>query len=223
MILHIETATDVCSVVLANDRKVIAHRESAADRSHASVLAVFIDEVMKEAGVSFKDLLAVAVSKGPGSYTGLRIGVSTAKGICYAMNIPLIAVNTLQAMSASYLFQFPDTPSSTLLLPMIDARRMEVYGAVLDSSLNFLEDVKAEVLTENSFMSHQAEIVMFGDGAHKAVDVFTDKKNVSYNPNYKQSALGLIAPALKAFAAKQFENTAYFEPFYLKEFVTGAR
>ena len=89
--------------------------------------------------------------------------------------------------------------------------------------INFLEDVKAEVLTENSFMSHQAEIIMFGDGAHKAVDVFTNKKNVSYNPNYKQSALGLIAPALKAFAAKQFENTAYFEPFYLKEFVTGAR
>ena len=107
MILHIETATDVCSVVLANDGKVIAFRESAADRSHASVLSVFIDEVMKEAAVSFKDLLAVAVSKGPGSYTGLRIGVSTAKGICYAMNIPLIAVKTLQAMSSAYLLQFP--------------------------------------------------------------------------------------------------------------------
>ena len=179
--------------------------------------------MIKEAAVSFKDLLAVAVSKGPGSYTGLRIGVSTAKGICYAMNIPLIAVNTLQAMSSSFLLQFPDTPSSTLLLPMIDARRMEVYGAVLNTSLDFLEEVKAEVLTENSFMSHHAEIIMFGDGAHKAVDVFADKKNVSYYSDYKQSAFGLIAPAQKAFASQQFENTAYFEPFYLKEFVTGAR
>ena len=223
MILHIETATDVCSVVLANNGKVVASRESAADRSHASVLAVFIDEVMKEANVAFKDLLAVAVSKGPGSYTGLRIGVSTAKGICYAMNIPLIAVNTLQAMSSAYLLQFPDTPSTKMLLPMIDARRMEVYGAVLNSSLEFLEEVKAEVLNENSFMNHDGEFVMFGDGAHKAVEVFTGKMNVAYNADFKQSALGLIAPALKAFSLKQFENTAYFEPFYLKEFVTGAR
>jgi len=100
---------------------------------------------------------------------------------------------------------------------------MEVYGAVLNSSLEFLEEVKAEVLNENSFMNHDGEFVMFGDGAHKAVEVFTGKMNVAYNADFKQSALGLIAPALKAFSLKQFENTAYFEPFYLKEFVTGAR
>lgn len=223
MILHIETATDVCSVVLANEGKVLASRESTADRSHASILAVFIDEVMKEANVSFSNLLAVAVSKGPGSYTGLRIGVSTAKGICYAMNIPLIAINTLQAMASAYLLQFPVTDVSTLLLPMIDARRMEVYGAVLNSSLDFLEEVKAEVLTESSFMQHNSAIVMFGDGAHKAVAVFSSHENVSHNTEFKQSAYGLIALAQKAYANGQFENTAYFEPYYLKEFVTGAR
>lgn len=221
MILNIESATEVCSVALADQGKLIAIRESAG-RDHASLLAVFIDEVVREANISLKDIQAVAVSRGPGSYTGLRIGVASAKGICYALNKPLIAIDTLQSMANSFLLDLYETITSDyLLVPMIDARRMEVYGAVLDQDLNYVSTTVAEVLNTQSFLVRpQLPRVLFGDGATKAIDVIKGESLVKVVSEFSPSAKGLINLSFNAFAKKNFENIAYFEPFYLKEFVS---
>lgn len=221
MILNIESATEVCSVALADQGKLIAIRESAG-RDHASLLAVFIDEVVREANISLKDIQAVAVSRGPGSYTGLRIGVASAKGICYALNKPLIAIDTLQSMANSFLLDLDETITSDyLLVPMIDARRMEVYGAVLDQDLNYVSTTVAEVLNTQSFLVRpQLPRVLFGDGATKAIDVIKGESLVKVVSEFSPSAKGLINLSFNAFAKKNFENIAYFEPFYLKEFVS---
>jgi tRNA threonylcarbamoyladenosine biosynthesis protein TsaB len=222
MILNIESATEVCSVALADQGKLIAIRESPG-RDHASLLAVFIDEVIREAKFSLKDINAVAVSRGPGSYTGLRIGVASAKGICYALNKPLIAIDTLKSMANSFLLDNHETISSDfLLIPMIDARRMEVYGAVLDQDLNYVSPIVAEVLNSQSFLTRpQLPRVLFGDGAVKAMDVIKGESLVKVVPNFTPSAKGLISLSLNAFNQQKFENIAYFEPYYLKEFVSS--
>ena len=220
IILHIETAVDVCSVAIANEGKIISLRESYEPRVHAAMTAVFVKEAVEEAGITLHDVDAIAVSKGPGSYTGLRIGVATAKGLCFSLDKPLIAVDTLRAMAATYLLDHPFVSIDNLLVPLIDARRMEVYGCVLDHQLNYIEKTKAEILSENSFMIHPNQSrIIFGDGAAKTETIFMDHLNVKIVTDFKHSARGLVTLALHSFKNNLVENIAYFEPYYLKEFL----
>jgi tRNA threonylcarbamoyladenosine biosynthesis protein TsaB len=219
MILHIETATDICSVVLADNGVVIAEKTSAPIRDHASSLAVFIDEILKENNIKPTALKAIAVSKGPGSYTGLRIGVSTAKGLCYALNIPLIAIATTQSMANHYYLQHTDYNGN--VVPLLDARRMEVYGAVYNQQLQEVHPIVAEILHNESF-SFQSEVnyMLIGSGAAKSISFFESKPNVTIDEHVSVSAIGLVEPAFKAYQENAFEDVAYFEPFYLKDFVS---
>ncbi len=219
LILQIETATASCSVALAEAGIVIACKEANERNIHASHLTLFIDEVMQKAGKKYTDLDAVAVSMGPGSYTGLRIGVSTAKGLCYALDKPLIAVNTLTAMAAGVLNQ-NSFPKPALLCPMIDARRMEVYTAFFDVNLNEIEKVQAKILDENSFDQYIGayDLVFFGDGAEKCNPLYEQMLNVKFL-DFQNSATHLSKLALAKLEAGQLEDVAYFEPFYLKDFM----
>lgn len=219
LLLHIETATDTCSVALSDADTLIGLREAIKTRSHASALAVFIDELFKEKGITANDLDAVAVSKGPGSYTGLRIGVATAKGICYAAGKPLVAVNTLQSMCAAFIAT--QNTGKALLCPMIDARRMEVYCALFDSTLNFVEPTAAVILNEQFLAEHLKEnkIYFFGDGSAKLKPVLENNTNAVFLDNFSSTSTGMITLAKRKFEANDFENVAYFEPFYLKDFV----
>ena len=219
-ILHIETAVNVCSIVIADEGKILSVKESYEPRVHASMTAVFIKEAMEESGLSFKELDAIAVSKGPGSYTGLRIGVATAKGLCFTLEKPLIAINTLKAMAASFLINNPSIYKDQLLVPLIDARRMEVYGCVLDQQLNYIEQTKAEVLNMNSFMtSPETPRIIFGDGAAKTIEIYNQYNNVKIIDDFKHSALGLVNLSCEYYQKGRFEELAYFEPYYLKEFL----
>lgn len=232
MILCLETSTAVCSVALVENGVVVALRESLDGQNHAEKITVFIDEVMKEADVRYSDLDAVAVSKGPGSYTGLRIGVSTAKGLCYAMEKPLIAVDTLAAMTHGFGdddnnnnndFDTNITSTSTLFCPMIDARRMEVYSAFFDENLNKISDTKAIIIDENSFsdLKQDHHLFLFGDGADKLASLFENEENITVIEKFHCSAAYMAQLAEKALNEKDFVDTAYFEPFYLKDFVPG--
>lgn len=223
LILHIETATDTCSVALSDSGKPISSKETVKTRSHASVLTVFIDEILKENKITVADLDAVAVSKGPGSYTGLRIGVATAKGLCYGAGKPLISVNTLQSMCAAFLLN-KKPGDDFLYCPLIDARRMEVYVALFDSDLRFVESTAAVVLDEAFLTNHlnKNKIYFFGDGAEKLKPLLAENKNVFFNSDFSPSATGMITLAEKKFSSNEFEDLAYFEPFYLKDFV-GAK
>jgi tRNA threonylcarbamoyladenosine biosynthesis protein TsaB len=219
MILHIETATDICSVVLADNGVVVAEKTSEPIRDHASSLAVYIDQVLKESGVKPSDLKAIAVSKGPGSYTGLRIGVSTAKGLCYALNIPLIAIATTQSMAQ--LFYLNNSEYNGYVVPLLDARRMEVYGAIYTQELDEVHPIVAEILHSDSFsLESTINYTLIGSGAAKSKTFFENKLNVAIDELFSVSAIGLIKPALKAYQEKVYEDVAYFEPFYLKDFVS---
>ncbi len=224
LVLSIETATPVCSVALAKDSQVLAIKESTKKNSHAEIVTVFIDELIKENQVSFKDLDAVAVSKGPGSYTGLRIGVSTAKGICYALDIPLISVNTLQslAIGASQDYKM-DGNLPVLFCPMLDARRMEVYCAFFDINNHEVRETKAEIIEPDSFQTYleSNKVIFFGDGADKCKEVI-QHPNAVFLDNEFPSAKNMAGIALEKFNKQQFEDVAYFEPFYLKDFIAGA-
>ena len=225
LILSIETGTDICSVALANDGELMALRESDEGRDHAKKVALFVDELLRETGVQPADLDAIAVGKGPGSYTGLRIGVSFAKGMCYALNIPLISVGSLDALAevaredydAGILDIEDEEWSGARLCPMVDARRMEVYAQIFDNECKPLSDVVAEVVTEESFKEWRSsgKFVIFGNGAQKCSEVLSDAICVGVSP----SARGIVSLAEKAFNAGKFEDLAYFEPFYLKEFL----
>ncbi len=225
LILHIETATDTCSVALARDGILINEIHAAESRSHATQLTLLIEETCKKSGVNFSDLDAVAVSKGPGSYTGLRIGVATAKGLCYAIDIPLIGVNTLQSFTHELLSQkkniADNLSASDLLCPMIDARRMEVYSALFNHQKEMVRETKAEIITQQSFADElkQHKIFFFGDGSAKCKSDLHHQTNAVFIDDFMPSARGQIAIASNAFAQKKFEDLAYFEPFYLKEFV----
>ena len=223
LILIIETATEVCSVALVSDGKLLSIRESDRLNSHSAKLAVYIDEVIKEAGISVKDIEAVAVSKGPGSYTGLRIGVSSAKGLCYALNIPLISVDTLQSMCFEVIKSNIQFDSDAILCPMIDARRMEVYSAFYDVKLNTIRPVQADIVDEDIYQNYLSEhkVYFFGNGALKCKNILGENKNAVFDDNIKLSAKGMHAIAERKFLEKDFENTAYFEPFYLKDFVAA--
>ncbi len=227
-ILNIETSTRVCSVALAVDGKVVAIQESTVENSHARHITLFAEQVMFQAGINFKDLDAVAISKGPGSYTGLRIGVSTAKGFCYSLDKPLIAVDTLQALAYGMVQKLKNTgenPEGFLFVPMIDARRMEVYSAVYDSRLNEVREVKAEVIDKNSFtgfFQKDKKLVFAGDGAMKCKEVLSSASVKAVFPEELAASSAYMAPlSEKKWQQQQFENTAYFEPFYLKDFIAG--
>ena len=213
-ILNIETATRNCSVALAKDGETILCREIAEQGySHAEKLHVFIFEILKEAGINFQEIQAIAVSKGPGSYTGLRIGVSAAKGFCYALGIPLIAIDTLAILARQVEVK------SGLIVPMIDARRMEVYSAVFDSNYIKLREVKAEIITEDSLAYTTENIYFVGDCQEKCKQVLT-KENFNFLPNVVfPSAKEMSALSFEKFVKNQFEDVAYFEPFYLKDFM----
>ena len=229
MILCLETSTAVCSVALVENGKVIALRESLDGQNHAEKITIFIDEVMKEANVSYRDLDAVATSMGPGSYTGLRIGVSTAKGLCYAMEKPLIAVDTLAAMAYGFKdykttrLQDYKLESTDILCPMIDARRMEVYSAFFNEQLERISETNAIIIDENSFMEMKQNnhLYLFGDGADKLASLFENDENITVVEKFHCSAAYMAQLADKAFKNNDFVDTAYFEPFYLKNFVPG--
>lgn len=227
-ILHIETATQVCSVALSDDGKLTALRESDDRNSHSAILTIFIDEIMRSAGIAFDTLDAVAVSMGPGSYTGLRIGVSTAKGICFALDKPLIAIGTLHSMAAGMLAGgesgTTERPSiSTLLCPMIDARRMEVYNAIFDINLNRVRAIQAEIIHESSFSEElkKGEMWFFGDGAGKCKDILGNSPNAKFIDGFRLSAAYMVNLAEEKYKNSDFEDVVYFEPYYLKDFIPG--
>lgn len=218
-ILHIESSTKTCSILVSEDGNVIAIRESHDENySHAEKLAVFIDEVIKEIGGA-KNLDAVCVSRGPGSYTGLRIGVSAAKGLCYALDIPLLSVDSLSSLAQVAMSQ-TELEDSDILMPMIDARRMEVYTTSFDSSGKMTSDISALVVDEVTPFSDSESTYIFGDGAEKCAEVIGNPK-VKLLSDLKTSAAGMIQLAEQKYEAKEFEDVAYFEPFYLKDFVAG--
>ena len=220
LILGIETATKNCSVALFKDGIVIAEKEYISDGySHAEQLTLFIQQVIDSAKITLKKIDAVALSMGPGSYTGLRIGTSTAKGLCYALDIPLIAISTLKAMA----FAMAKNEKSAIYCPMIDARRMEVFSALYDVNNKQLRGVQADVVDENTYVEFLAnEIIFFGDGSLKCQEIINHKNAkfiLGINPSAKN--LGILAKA--KFENKDFEDVAYFEPYYLKDFVAGKK
>jgi tRNA threonylcarbamoyladenosine biosynthesis protein TsaB len=220
-ILHIETATTACSVAISLNGKLVHFKESNdLQYGHAEKLFPYIEETIKESNLTYKDLSAVAVSKGPGSYTGLRIGVSAAKGLCYGLEIPLIGVSTLQSMAKDMCNKFFD---NELFCPMIDARRMEVYTAVYDQTNSIKNKVEAVILDENfcADFIKKNKIIFFGDGSKKAETLFEGNSNAIFIDNFFPSAKHMIEIAHASFETKYFEDIAYFEPAYLKEFVTG--
>ena len=217
-ILQLETATPVCAVALSINGKTVATKEETAQNIHASKLTLFINDVMEQAGISFNELDAVAVSKGPGSYTGLRIGVSTAKGLCFALDKPLIGINTLSMMGAGFLAEYPNYKG--LVCPMIDARRMEVFTAIFDADLTEVEATNAKIVDETSFLDllNENEVTFIGNGAEKC-SALIQHNNAKFITTNFNAASNMTSLANAAFMSKEFEDVAYFEPFYLKDFV----
>ncbi|HNP33045.1 MAG TPA: tRNA (adenosine(37)-N6)-threonylcarbamoyltransferase complex dimerization subunit type 1 TsaB [Flavobacterium sp.] len=217
-ILNIETATKNCSVSLAKNGETILCREIAEQGySHAEKLHVFIEEILKETRVKAQDLKAIAVSKGPGSYTGLRIGVSAAKGLCYALGIPLISVDTLQVLAKQALHVIDY--DGGYIIPMIDARRMEVYSAVYDGGNERITDVKAEILTENSYVECPEPLYFVGDCQEKCKTVMKGFNFHFLSEIVFPSANEMSSLSFEKFSKDEFEDVAYFEPFYLKDFM----
>lgn len=218
-ILSIETATNVCSVVVSAGGKVIFERENTEGPSHASLLGVFVAEALEAVRSDKIELDAVAVSCGPGSYTGLRIGVSEAKGLCYGLDIPMIAIKTPEIMVEKVL-KTRDVPKETLLCPMIDARRMEVYAALYDTQLNIVRDIAADIVEKDTYSGYldRSPVIFFGNGSGKCKPVI-NSPNASFIEDIYPSARYMVEPAEKAYHSTQFVDVAYFEPFYLKDFV----
>lgn len=226
MILCLETATPSCSVALVHNGEVLACEEDPKGQNHSEKITLFIDSVMKKAGISYNQLDAVAVSMGPGSYTGLRIGVSTAKGICYAVSKPLIAVETLEAMAyggSAVISTERSERRNLLLIPAIDARRMEVYAAIFDENVNKIKDTEAVIIDENSFadLKKDHHLYLFGDGANKCADLFANDEKITVIKDFYCSAKYMNTIAQQKLNNKDFVDVAYFEPFYLKDFVPG--
>ncbi len=218
LILNIETSTTLCSVSIAKEGKIIETKEINEGYTHAENLHVFIEEVLKKADKTPKDLNAIAVGGGPGSYTGLRIGVSAAKGLAFALQIPMIAINTLQIMAATAIQQ---NRFDVLFCPMLDARRMEVYTAIFDVNLNTVKETSPQIISEEdiSFFNIGKPICFFGDGMLKCKDLLKKIPSSTFIDNIVPSAVALAELAYQKQQKGQFEDVAYFEPFYLKEFL----
>lgn len=235
LILNIETATTVCSVSLAKDGKLLSLKEQNGDYSHAENLTLFIEDVCKQANINLSQIDAIAVSKGPGSYTGLRIGVSTAKGLCYSLDKPLIAIDTLMYLSLavssssvtlSGVEGYTDGGRQTFLFcPMLDARRMEVYCAIYNSEGSVVKETVAEIIDENSFSDilKTNTVVFFGDGSAKCKETFSKNLNAVFIDDVVPSAKDMISLSEKAYNENHFEDVAYFEPYYLKDFIAGKK
>ena len=228
-IILIETSTALCSTAMVEDGKIVCYRESSENRAHASLTAVFIDEMLKERGCSLKECSAVCISEGPGSYTGLRVGVSTAKGLCFGAGIPLLSVGTLEILvnqalqkhvpEGSQRERDEDKLTFKYIVPMIDARRMEVYTAIFEGNGTRVTDTEAKIIDGDSFSDILAEgpVLFIGDGVAKCTDTLTHP-----NAHFIQTcpkASSMLEPAEREFNERHFRDVAYFEPFYLKEFV----
>ncbi len=215
-IILIETSTGLCSTAIAEEGRIVCYRESAANRAHASLTAVFIDEMLRERGCTLKECSAVCISEGPGSYTGLRVGVSTAKGLCFGADIPLLSVGTLEVLVNQALQTHTHLK---YIVPMIDARRMEVYTAVFDGKGTRLTPTEAKVIDSGSFSDilGQGQVLFIGDGAGKCEGTITHP-----NAHFLQAcpkASAMLEPAVRELQEKRFKDVAYLEPFYLKDFV----
>lgn len=221
MILCIETATEICSVALSHEGNTIALMEGQKGRSHATGLTPLIKKLLDSASVSFNDLSAIAVSKGPGSYTGLRIGVSVAKGIAFALKKPLIGIGTLDAMCSGFIQNYRHSLSGDpYLCPMIDARRMEVFNAVYDKSGRMVREVSADIIDGDSFRAflNDHPVTFFGNGAGKCKEVINNPRAV-FIDDFNLSASFLAKLSYEALQLNHFEDLAYFEPYYLKDFI----
>ena len=215
VLLNIETSTKNCSVSIADNGKIVAMKElNNGNYSHAEVLHPFIEDILKEAGMLIEELEGVAVSKGPGSYTGLRIGVSAAKGLSFALNIPLISIDTLRSLSHAI------TVEAGTIVPMLDARRMEVYAAVFDRTHKQIRTIKAEIIEDSSFSEYLAlgQVYFLGDGAQKCKEIITHKNAIFVSDKFPSSEQ-MAALSHEKFIRKETEDLAYFEPFYLKDFI----
>lgn len=216
LILNIETATKNCSVSLSKDGKTLSCKEIAEQNfSHAEKLHVFIEEILTENNYSYKDLNAVAVSQGPGSYTGLRIGVSSVKGLCYALNIPMIAVDTLAILARNISIK------DGVILPMIDARRMEVYSALFNVDYKKIREVEAEIIDANSYADIKGTIHLVGDGISKFKGILTDDKFIFHENKIYPSATEMSLLSFEKYKKSDFVDVAYFEPYYLKDFMSN--
>ncbi|MGQ2982812.1 tRNA (adenosine(37)-N6)-threonylcarbamoyltransferase complex dimerization subunit type 1 TsaB [Flavobacterium sp.] len=213
-ILNIETATKNCSVCVAKDGVVVSLKEYAGEGyAHAEKLHVFIDEALREAGIDYKSLDAVAVSMGPGSYTGLRIGVSAAKGLCYALSLPLIAIDTLELLARRLKID------EGRIIPMIDARRMEAYTAVFDAGYHKLKETKAQIITEDPFNEIEGTLHLVGDGAEKCRPVLNSARFVYHEDIVYPSSSEMAIVSYDKHKKSDTVDVAYFEPFYLKDFL----
>ncbi len=214
LILNLETATTNCSVSLAENGKLVAINEyNSPNYSHSEKLHQFISDVLREAKLDYKDLDAIAVSKGPGSYTGLRIGVSAAKGLCFALNLPLISVSTLKNMACQVDIK------EGVVIPVLDARRMEVYAAVFDNKYNLMKAPWAEIIDESSFEEFlHGPVLIIGNGADKCKEILQNP-GFEFNTGVFPSAREMAPLSFRAFQQKNFEDLAYFEPYYLKDFI----
>ena len=214
IILNIETATKNCSVSIAKDGKTLICKEIATENfSHAEKLHVFIEAILKEANLTFKNVTAIAVSQGPGSYTGLRIGVSSAKGLCYALGLPMIAIDTLELLARRIKIE------NGIIIPMIDARRMEVYVSFFDQNYVKIRATEAEIIDETSYCEIDKTIHLVGDGALKFKETLTDSKFIYHEDVVYPSANEMSALSFEKYKKSDFVDVAYFEPYYLKDFV----
>ncbi|MBS3775728.1 MAG: tRNA (adenosine(37)-N6)-threonylcarbamoyltransferase complex dimerization subunit type 1 TsaB [Bacteroidales bacterium] len=224
LILHIETTTHVCSVALTRDGQLVSERENKQGRSHASLLSYFIGKILSETRLAPGSLDAISISEGPGSYTGLRIGVSTAKGLCYGADIPLLAVNTLRSLTQGLFARLKgegrQPGENSIYVPMLEARRMEVYSAIIDSNNQFFRGVKAEVINENSFGRWLEKYIVyfFGNGSEKCREIIRHP-NARFIEGVDLSAKHMASLAEEKYSNREFEDLAYFEPFYLKDFI----
>ena len=219
ILLHIETSTSVCSVAASENGTLLMQKINTEGMNHAKLLSVFIAEIIDYLTSLDKKIDAVSLSRGPGSYTGIRIGTATAKGLCFGYDVPLIAVDTLQVMATSAREKIEKLQNNDLLCPMIDARRMEVYDEIFSANLSSVEAVKADIIDENSFAEQleNQKMFFFGDGSDKCKEVITHP-NAVFVPHVCPEAKYMIALAESKFTAKEFEDIAYFDPLYLKEF-----
>jgi tRNA threonylcarbamoyladenosine biosynthesis protein TsaB len=218
-ILNIESSTDVCSISISEDAVCAAVKISEDDRSHSKLIGIFIEELLSENNLKASDFNAVAISSGPGSYTGLRIGTSTAKAFCFGANIPLISVNTMQIMAKMLIEKKMELDDELLIIPMLDAKRAEVYTSVFDSNLNTISETKAVILKEDSLSEYkESNLVLCGNGSQKAKHIINNNKIVFAEKIFPSAEyMGFFSNSL--YNKNIFEDVAYYEPFYLKDFV----